>query len=103
MWRSVGWLLPARLVCLEPVIVPAKSNFVLLLAAKPNTMPGPRLIFSSPGLAAKPKKKKDKDKDGEEEKATHSRKPSFTSKFIKVNKKITVDVWDSMSLSDLGK
>ena len=100
MWRTVGWLLPSRLSLLEPVLLPAKPNLILL-PAKPNQLPSWRLLGSSPCLAAKPKKKK-KDDDDDDVEEDDDNKHANTSKYIKANKVNSVDVWDSMSLADLG-
>ena len=101
MWRTVGWLLPSRLSLLDPVLLPAKPNLILL-PAKPNQPPSWRLLGSSPCLAAKPKKTKKDDKSSDEDEKMPRNKHANTSKYIKANKVNSVDVWDSMSLADLG-
>jgi hypothetical protein len=144
MWRGVGWLVPARLGLLEPLVATAKPNLAAkpsqmdgfrlvctysgifepvlmiskpILAAKPNQMgksciliiskpnlaakPNLRPFFTTSWLAAKPKKKKKDDKTEEDEKI-YRNKHSTTSKYIKLKKVTSVDVWDSMSLADLG-
>jgi hypothetical protein len=107
MWRKVGgWTLRHSL--LEPVFLPpAKPNLILLPPAKPNLPPCWRLIScSSPCFGgAKPEKKKPAAaaKTSRTEGAKVPRSKSAVAKYEKMNKVVSVDVWDSMSLADLGK
>jgi hypothetical protein len=107
MWRKVGgWTLRHSL--LEPVYLPpAKPNLILLPPAKPNLPPCPwRLIScSSPCFGgAKPEKKKPAAaaKTSRAEGTKVPRSKSAVAKYEKMNKVVSVDVWDSMSLADLG-
>ncbi len=105
MWRKVGgWTLRHSL--LEPVFLPpAKPNLILLPPAKPNLPPCWRLIScSSPCFGgAKPEKKKPAAaKTPRAEGAKAPRSKSAVAKYEKMNKVVSVDVWDSMSLADLG-
>ncbi len=107
MWRKVGgWTLRHSL--LEPVFLPlAKPNLILLPPAKPNLPPCRwRLIScSSPCFGgAKPEKKKPAAaaKTSRAEGTKVPRSKSAVAKYEKMNKVVSVDVWDSMSLADLG-
>jgi hypothetical protein len=108
MWRKVGgWTLRHSL--LEPVFLPpAKPNLILLPPAKPNLPPCRwRLIScSSPcfGGGANPEKKKPAAalKTSRAEGTKVPRSKSAVAKYEKMNKVVSVDVWDSMSLADLG-
>jgi hypothetical protein len=107
MWRKVGgWTLRHSL--LEPVFLPpAKPNLILLPPAKPNLPPCCwRLIScSSPCFGgAKPEKKKPAAaaKTSRAEGTKVPRSKSAVAKYEKMNKVVSVDVWDSMSLADLG-
>ncbi len=106
MWRKVGgWTLRRSL--LEPIYLPTKPNLILLPPAKPNLPPCWRLISCNSPLfgGAKPEKKKPAAaaKTSRAEGAKVPRSKSAVAKYEKMNKVVSVDVWDSMSLADLGK
>jgi hypothetical protein len=107
MWRKVGgWTLRHSL--LDPIyLLPAKPNLILLPPAKPNMPPCCwRLISCSSPLfgGAKPEKKKPAAaaKVSRAEGTKVPRSKSAVAKYEKMNKVVSVDVWDSMSLADLG-